>query len=229
VFIPVFRTSEGKQIVIRKQKGEMKMRQATAFSVMTTTLLVLMLVSVQAQTSQNFTMTNVGGTGKITLGMELDGTLADLGICAGDSSLLVYKRFGPWSYPVPDSGKFTCTTIGWMTRTEWAPSAENCPGGLESIVETNIQNHIIRFADGDLMYWVPDEEDESYLCFYPEEGMLTITGYWKVIGGSGRFLGVTGEATWTAQVDGVPLGPDPEMGVVAAHDGFIEGTIVYPE
>ena len=203
------------------------MRRAAAFFVMTAVLLVLMLVSAQAGTTRHFTMTNVGGSGLIPLAAELDGELATLGICAGDSSLEAHRRVGPWWYPIPDSGKFTCTTMGWMTHGDFAPSEGHCPGGFEATIETNIQNLIIRFADGDLMYWVPDEEGEAYLCSYPD-GMTTITGDWKIVGGSGRFEGVSGQAHWTAQIDGVPLGQNP-MGAAAAHDGAIEGTIVYPK
>lgn len=199
------------------------MRRTYVILLTTLTLIVLTSMSIHAQKTRKFKMTNVAGTGGIPLAIEIDGKPAEMGICAGNSDLGSHNRFGS-SFK---SGKFTCTTTGWMTLGDWMPSVENCPGGFESIIETNIQNHIIRFEDGDMMYWIPDELKASYLCFYPDDSKYSITGSWMIMGGSGRFKGVTGEAIWTALFDGVPLGPDLRM--FAAHDGVVNGTIIFPE
>jgi hypothetical protein len=203
------------------------MRRAIPFSIVTATIPVLMLLSIQAQTVDNFTMTNFGGTGGPPLGLEVDGMRAVLGICAGDSSLVAHQQIVHSSYPIPGSGKFTCTTTGWMEMAEWQPSAANCPGGLEAEIEPIEQNHIIRFADGAMMWWLADKDAYNFMCFYPEEGFFEQIISWHIVGGSGRFEGVTGQATMRAPMHGVPLGEESMM--VAAHDGVIKGTLVYPE
>jgi hypothetical protein len=177
-----------------------------------------------AQPTEDFKMT-ISGTGVMPLGAEVDDQPIDTGLCAGNSNLYkrVYGRFR-----IPGSGRFTCTTTGYGSlapQEEWLENTANCPGGIEAPIVEVERNHIVQFADGDMMWWYVDKEAYHYGCFFPD-GTVMQHLVWEIIGGSGRFKGATGMAEWWIPATWVPIGSNPTA-MAVAHDGWVEGTITY--
>ena len=176
-------------------------------------ILVLAVANVQAQQTKPFKMT-MSGVGNIPLGKEINGEPIYFATCGGHSDL--------------GGGKFDCSTTGYWTHTDWVPDMGNCPGGLETEYIKIVQNHIIRFENGDIMYMVPDmSAGPNYACLYPSaSGMYGIdVKTWRIIGGSGRYEGATGIATWKLKGDFIPLGDPPEDHMFGVHSGPFEGYV----
>ena len=189
---------------------------------------ILLLGPVWAQRTENFKMrisgsaSMSGGTGENEYSVHL---------CAGFSDL--YKRVGSrHGFRIPGSGNFTCSTAGNYNpepTSEWTPH-DDCMGAYKVEHLDPELTHVIRFADGDVMYWVLDHSQESYCCYFGENH-FSQTVHWLIIGGSGRFEGATGTATWVIPFDQIPVGDpaDPLDLIPIAYDGVAEGTIVYAD
>ncbi len=200
------------------------MRSKSVLILITSVFLLTTATNGLGQKSRDFKMT-ISGTGVMPLGVEINGNPVGTGFCAGSSTL---RR---WGYPAagtPGSGEFTCTTTGYAKfepQSQWEAQTDNCPSGFEAEIVEVENNHIVRFADGDMMWWLVDQDAYNYGCFqFDGTGIQVLS--WDIIGGSGKYRGVTGTATWWIPATPVPLGPDP-LGMWAAHDGVVEGTIIY--
>ena len=83
------------------------------------------------------------------------------------------------------------------------------------------QNHVIRFENGDVLWMLPIKE-ASGICVVPSVGPVEQVITWEFKGGSGRFEGATGQATWRLKGDPIPLGA---YIMYAVHPGPFEGYI----
>lgn len=172
--------------------------------------LTVALMPLCAEHTKPFKMV-LWGTGSIPI-PDVDGQPASTGLCRGNSNF----------------GKFECTTTGYILP---APppvvDLDACPEGYKGRFTKIAQNHIIRFENGDVLWMLPvdptQEPDASYVCldlsFAPVRQVIT----WEFMGGSGRFEGAKGRATWNLKGDAVPLGDSRTM--FAVHPGPFEGYI----
>ncbi len=192
------------------------MTNRMALAIGVSVVLVLAVTSVQAQMTKPFKMT-ISGAGNIPLGTEINGQPITLGICGGHSNL--------------GGGTYDCTTTGYDIHTDWSPTGTGpCAGGLETQYLSIVKNHIIRFAGGDMLYMVPDlTAGPNYACYFPVEGYGVDVKTWRIVGGSGRFEGATGAATWELKGDFLPLGDPPEDVMFGVHRGPFEGYITLAE
>jgi hypothetical protein len=107
-------------------------------------------------------------------------------------------------------GEYHCKTYG-ETFLEAIGPGEPCePGWLYAVMrefdpQTGAQaafGHIQEFKNGDLLYWVIDWSKTSYYCIDMENpGQMTLKGYLKYDGGTGRFENATGTVEWNFDID----------------------------
>ncbi len=174
----------------------------------TAAVLLLVLLPLYAENTKPFKMV-LWGTGGIPLGAMIDGHPVGTGLCRGDSNF----------------GKFECTTTGYTEMDVPVEDQARCPGGMKVPFKTIKNNHIVRFENGDVLWMLPvdpqSEPDASYVCLNAQGPPLQVMS-WEIKGGSGRFQGATGRATWRLTGDPVPLGSHTMW---AVHPGPFEGYI----
>jgi hypothetical protein len=194
-----------------------EMRQITLFLLVSATVAVLIVGAASAQVTRDFKMTlsSVGPGWNVAFGGEFDG--AQMNLCAGQTSL--------------PSGSFICNTVGYWNLESpdgWEPHAD-CTGGLKAEFNDPELTHVVRFKDGDVMYWFLDTTDWGYACYYPAEDGFVLVNHWQINGGSGRYKGATGSVSWELPMEYIPLGdpttPTALLGV--AHDGVVTGTVTF--
>ena len=116
-------------------------------------------------------------------GLGTDGGVdeGNMGICAGKGTF----------------GQHTCNTF-FTAGPHPEPSAPECYAQLTDFT------HVQRFATGDMLYSrIPEVPlGENYICFSADGWIGTVTV--EFFGGTGRFEGATGWATW--EFDGDFLG-----------------------
>jgi len=112
-----------------------------------------------------------------------------------------------WS-PVPAAGWRTVTMVG-----EYTPISGRIPSGKIECRGTNFWNRSIREADGVCVFGeLPDNWMLRYRMPQMNLGAPTMepyqrTGNWTVVGGNGRYNGITGSGTYRAKAN-----PDAEGG-----------------
>jgi len=146
----------------------MKLRQGLVFGIVFLSFVTIGI----AQKGQPVHWAVTGSTHD--LGMNGDIDEGSMGICAGKGTF----------------GEHTCNTM-FTGQPHPAPPAPNCYAQLAMFT------HIQRFRNGDLLYSrIPSGEPlgDNYLCFNGLEYSGTVTV--EFVGGTGRFEGASGWATW---------------------------------
>jgi len=155
---------------------------------------------------------------------------AQVFLCSGKSNL--FQRAGNGrGFPAPNAGNFICSTTGYWNDEPpegWEPDPD-CPDGVKVEFVDPELTHVVRFEDGSQMYWVLDKTEESYGCYNPVENSFVNYVYWDIIGGSGRYAGATGKASWVLPFIYLPVGdPTAPLAMVAtAQEGLVIGTVIY--
>ena len=176
--------------------------------------LVFAGTSLAAEHTKPFKMI-LWGTALIPLGNNVDGYPIHLSLCRGNSNL----------------GKFECTTTGYyvpnVDQTQWVPDSIRCgAAGVRVPLSVIEMNHTIQFENGDVLWMLPVVAPEaSYVCLDATNNFAGIKQVitWQFQGGSGRFQGATGSATWELTGKYIPLVGSRQMFV--AYPSPFEGTI----
>jgi hypothetical protein len=159
----------------------------------------------------------------INPGGEPDGD-SGLGICEGSGNN--YKRVFR-NFRIMGSNQFSCRTITQLADEPVGVDTPNCPGAVE--VPITSYSHVQRFKDGEgsLLFSQMDPSGPNFVCMSPGSNTFKAVMTSTYEGGTGRFEGASGTASW--EFDNTVLLTDPSGGILMfGSQGTTVGTLLLP-
>jgi hypothetical protein len=159
----------------------------------------------------------------INPGGEPDGH-SGLGICEGSGNN--YKRVFR-NYPIMGTNQFSCRTITQLADEPVGVDTPNCSGVVEVAITS--YSHVQRFKDGAglLLFSQMDPTGPNFVCMTPGSNTFKAVMTSTYEGGTGRFEGASGTASW--DFDNTVLLTDPTGSILMfGSQGTTVGTLLLP-
>lgn len=206
------------------------MKKALGYVLGVGLLVTMTLGSLQAQTFIHVRETVSGTTQQSQINPSgEEGRTSALGICEGSGNN--YAPRGYKDFPTSETNQFTCRSITQVAEMP-KPELEYCPAGTAMEFEVTSFFHIQRYNDreGSLLFSKMDPSGPNYVCATPGTGgpRIVFTTYYD--GGTGRFKGASGTASWEF-FNKVILKDQPGPGgnnLFAGSWGKTEGILILP-
>ena len=125
------------------------------------------------------------------------------------------------------TNQFSCRTITQLADEPLGMDTANCPGAVEFAITS--YSHVQRFKDGkgSLLFSQMDPTGSNFVCFTPGSNTFTAFMTTTYEGGTGRFQGASGTASW--EFDNTVLLTDPSGSILFfGSSGTTVGSLLLP-